>query len=366
MGHKPARASPIQQMDPALIMSQPEISPPVTGTAFPARTFSGIQPTGNLHLGNYLGAIMHWVRMQHDMPCVFCVVDLHAITVWQEPASMAQNTREMTAALLAAGVDPDKAILFAQSHVGAHAELAWMLSCTARYGWLNRMVQFKEKAGKHKERVSVGLWTYPVLQAADILLYKATHVPVGEDQRQHLELARDIAQKFNVDFGKELFPLPEATVQGPATRVMSLRDGNAKMSKSDPSDMSRINLRDDADTLRRKIQKARTDADVLPATTGELESRPEAQNLVGIFAALNDQTPQQVLNDYAGKGFGTFKPALADLVVARLEPVLQRFGQLIADPGHIDAVLRAGGQKAAELAAPTMAQVYEAVGFLPR
>lgn len=328
------------------------------------RVFSGIQPTGNLHLGNYLGAIRNWVRWQDEAPCIFSVVDLHAITVRQNPAELRGQIREMAAAILAAGVDPKKAVLFNQSAVKAHAELCWVLNCVARIGWLNRMTQFKEKAGKDREGASVGLYVYPVLQAADILVYLATHVPVGEDQKQHIELARDIAQKFNNDYETELFVLPEPVITGPATRVMSLRDGSKKMSKSDPSDMSRINLTDDADTIVSKIKKAKTDPEVLPETKDGLEGRPEAQNLVGIYAALADITPEAVLAEFAGKGFGTFKPALADLTVSKLAPIAARFRELLADPAYVDAVLREGAEKADAIARPVVDKVYDTVGFL--
>ena len=329
------------------------------------RVLSGIQPTGNLHLGNYLGAILNWETLQHEMQCLYCIVDLHAITVWHEPPELVRNTREMAAALIAAGIDPDKSTLFAQSHVTAHAELAWILSCVARIGWLNRMTQFKEKAGKHRENASVGLYTYPVLMAADILVYQATHVPVGDDQKQHLELARDIAQKFNTDFGTELFTIPEPYIQGPATRVMSLRDGTAKMSKSDPSDMSRINLRDDADIIAQKIRKARTDPDPLPDHAAALADRAEARNLVGIYAALAGTSADAVCAQFAGQGFGAFKPKLADLLIARLEPLTRRFADLMAAPDHIDAVLHQGAAAANALAGPTVAAAKQAVGFLP-
>lgn len=331
-----------------------------------SRVLSGIQPTGNLHLGNYLGAIVHWVRMQEEHPCLFCIVDLHAITVWQDPAALRANTLEMAAALLASGIDPAKAILFVQSHAPQHAELGWVLNCVARIGWLNRMVQFKEKAGKDREGASVGLYSYPVLQAADILIYMATHVPVGEDQKQHLELARDIAQKFNTDYGVELFPLPEPIIQGPATRVMSLRDGAAKMSKSDPSDFSRINLTDGADTIAQKIRKAKTDPEPLPDNEAVLAGRPEALNLVGIYAAVAGMTRAQVLQDFAGKGFGTFKPALTEQLVTRLAPVADKFNRLRADPGYLQTVLGQGADQAQALAANTLRSVYETVGFLTR
>src|ERR1700742_926516 len=282
--------------------------------AGPKRVFSGVQPSGDLHLGNYLGALVKFVALQDQMQCIYCVVDLHAITQWQEPARLTAQTREIAAAYLAAGVDPAKAIIFPQSAVPGHTELAWIFECVARLGWLDRMTQFQDKAGKHKERESVGLYAYPVLQAADILLYKATHVPVGEDQRQHLELTRDIAAKFNHDFETpNFFPLPEALTQGPGARIMSLRDGAVKMSKSDPSDASRINLTDDADAISQKIRKARTDADVLPEKVEDLAGRAEAQNLVGVYAALSGKTSQEVLAEFAGQGFGAFKPKLADL-----------------------------------------------------
>lgn len=330
------------------------------------RIFSGIQPTGNLHLGNYLGAIRNWVPMQYDSESIFCIVDQHAITLWQDPEALRNNTREMAAALLAAGIDPERAILFNQSRVRMHAELAWVLNCVARVGWLNRMTQFKEKSGKDREGASVGLYVYPVLQAADILGYKATHVPVGEDQKQHLELARDIAAKFNNDYGVELFPLPEPVIQGEATRVMSLRDGSSKMSKSDPSDMSRINMTDDADTIRNKIKRAKTDPDVLPGDPAGLADRPEARNLVAIYAALAGTTIEAVLRDFEGKGFGAFKPALAELMVESLAPINERFNRLRADPGYLDSVLRQGGERATAIAEPILAQVYETVGFLQR
>lgn len=328
------------------------------------RVFSGIQPTGNLHLGNYLGAIRNWVRWQDEAPCIFSVVDLHAITVKQNPAELRGQIREMAAAILAAGVDPKKAVLFNQSAVKAHAELCWVLNCVARIGWLNRMTQFKEKAGKDREGASVGLYVYPVLQAADILVYLSTHVPVGEDQKQHIELARDIAQKFNNDYETELFVLPEPVITGPATRVMSLRDGSKKMSKSDPSDMSRINLTDDADTIVSKIKKAKTDPEVLPETLEGLEGRPEAQNLIGIYAALADTSKEAVLAEFAGKGFGAFKPALADLTVSKLSPIAARFRELLADPAYVDAVLREGAEKADAIARPVVDKVYDTVGFL--
>ncbi len=330
------------------------------------RVVSGIQPTGNLHLGNYLGAIRNWVRMQDDGECLFFLADLHAITVWNEPAELRANIRNMAAALLAAGIDPARSILFPQSLVRAHAELAWVLNCTARIGWLNRMTQFKEKSGKDREGASIGLFAYPVLQAADVLLYRASHVPVGEDQKQHLELARDVAQKFNNDYGVELFPLPEPYILSRAARIMSLRDGTAKMSKSDPSDMSRINLTDDADAIASKIKKAKTDPELLPGDPKLLEGRPEAQNLVAIYAALADMEEADVLAQFEGKGFGAFKPALADLTVAKLAPITQRFNELRQDVSHLDAVLVQGAERAAAIADPFLAEVYETVGFLSR
>jgi tryptophanyl-tRNA synthetase len=328
-----------------------------------SRVFSGIQPTGNLHLGNYLGAIRNWVTMQDAYECIYCVVDLHAITVAQDPKALRTGIREMTAALLASGIDPKRAILFPQSQVSVHAELAWVLMCTARVGWLNRMTQFKEKSGKDREGASVGLYTYPVLQAADILAYKATHVPVGDDQKQHLELARDIAMKFNSDFGVELFPLPEPVIEGPATRVMSLRDGSAKMSKSDPSDASRINLTDDADAIAQKIKRARTDAEPLPSEPAGLTGRPEAANLVGLMAALTNRSAAQVLADHGGQGFGVFKPALAEVMVAALSPITARFNELRRDTTTLDAVLADGAARARAIAGPVLAEVHRAVGF---
>ncbi len=329
-----------------------------------ARILSGIQPTGHLHLGNYLGAIINWVTLQHQMETFICVVDLHAITVPQDPAALRHNTLEMAAALLAAGIDPASTTLFHQSGVPEHAQLAWLLNCTARLGWLNRMTQFKEKSGKDKEGASVGLYTYPVLQAADILVYKATHVPVGEDQKQHLELARDIAQKFNTDFSVDVFPLPEPVIQGPATRVMSLRDGSRKMSKSEPSDMSRINLTDTAEAIADKIRKAKTDADVLVADIANLKTRPEAENLVGIYAALAGEPVDRVLAQFDGKGFGSFKPALADLLVARLAPITAEFRRLQGAPDYVQSVLHAGAGAARAVAGVTLQQANDAVGLL--
>ena len=327
------------------------------------RTVSGIQPTGNLHLGNYLGAIKRWVAMQDEGECLFFLADLHAITVHNDPAALRNNIREMAAALIASGVDPDKAVLFRQRDVPAHAELCWLLNGTARIGWLNRMTQFKEKSGKNREGASIGLYGYPVLQAADVLLYQTTHVPVGEDQKQHLELARDIATKFNTDFGVELFTLPEPVIGGPAARVMSLRDGSAKMSKSDPSDMSRINLTDDAETIMSKVRKAKTDPEPLPDTLEGLEGRPEARNLVGIYAAMTDATPADVLAQFGGQGFGAFKPALGELLASRLSPISERLKALKANPDELDAILAKGAEKARTLAAPTLAKAYAAMGL---
>lgn len=333
-----------------------------TGTT--KRIFSGVQPTGNLHLGNYLGAIRNWVKLQNDYDCVFCVVDLHAITVWQDPTDLQSNTREVAAAMLAAGIDPKDNIIFNQSQVPAHAELAWIFNCVARLGWLDRMTQFKDKAGKDKARASVGLYAYPNLMAADILLYKGTHVPVGEDQKQHLELARDIAQKFNHDFKVDFFPIVEPLIFGEATRVMSLRDGASKMSKSDPSDASRITMTDDSNTIAKKIRKAKSDADVLPTEPAGLKGRPEATNLVGIFAALSDRTQAEVLAEFGGQGFGAFKPALADLAVEKLGPMQDEMRRLMAATDHIDAVLADGAKRARAASEPVLQQVHEILGFL--
>ena len=327
--------------------------------------FSGMQPTNTLHLGNYLGALKNWVKLQERMPCIYCVVDMHAITVWQEPKELAQATREVTAAYIAAGVDPKRSILFAQSQVPEHAELAWVFNCVARLGWLDRMTQFKEKTGKHKERSSVGLYIYPTLMAADILAYKATHVPVGEDQKQHLELSRDIAQKFNNDFNApDFFPLPEPVITGPGTRVMSLRDGQKKMSKSDESDLSRINLTDNADAIAQKIRKARTDPHPLPDSIKGLEGRAEAENLVNIFAALADETPERVIADYKGAQFSKFKEALADLAVSKLTPMADEMRRLLGDTAEIDRLLKSGAERAHAMAAPVMAEVRRLVGFV--
>lgn len=330
----------------------------------PMRVVSGIQPTGDLHLGNLLGAILRWVRIQDEAECLFFLADLHALTVDVDPAELRSNVREMAAALIASGIDPKKSVLFAQSQVPAHAELAWLLQCTARVGWLNRMTQFKEKSGKSREGASVGLYTYPVLQAADVLAYRATHVPVGEDQKQHIELARDIALKFNNDYDVELFIPPEPFIGGgTAARVMSLRDGRSKMSKSDPSEMSRINLTDDDDSIAQKIRKAKTDPEPLPDDPALLEQRPEAGNLVGIYAAVTDQSVEQVLSQFGGEGFGAFKPALADALIARLAPLRSRLVELRSDTGALDAFLDEGSVRARELAVPVVADAYEAMGL---
>ena len=342
---------------------------------FQPRVFSGVQPTGNLHLGNYLGAITKFVALQERYDCIYCVVDLHAITVWQDPAELPKATREVTAAFLACGIDPKKHIVFNQSQVAEHAELAWVCNCVARLGWLNRMTQFKEKAGKDRENVSVGLYAYPTLMAADILVYRATHVPVGEDQKQHLELSRDIGMKFNNDYGASIaahgygdafFPLPEPIIQGPATRVMSLRDGTKKMSKSEPSDYSRINLTDDADTIAQKIRKAKTDPEPLPSEEKGLEPRPEADNLVGIYAALKGIDKAAVLREFGGGQFSTFKSALVDLSVAKLGPIGTEMQKLVQDPAYIDSVLAEGSQRAQAIAAETMKAVKDIVGFVRR
>jgi tryptophanyl-tRNA synthetase len=331
---------------------------------FSPRVFSGMQPTGNLHLGNYLGAMINWIKMQATHDCVYCVVDLHAITVWQDPKELRQAIIDVTSAYLACGLNPAKSIIFNQSQVAEHAELAWIFNCVARLGWLNRMTQFKEKAGKDKERASVGLYIYPNLMAADILAYKATHVPVGEDQKQHLELCRDIAQKFNIDFGVEFFPLTEPVIQGPTTRVMSLRDGTKKMSKSDPSDLSRINLTDPADEIAKKIRKAKTDADGLPSEAEGLKGRAEAENLVGIYAALADKGVETVLKDFGGGQFSAFKNALADLAVAKLSPISEAMTRLKSDPGHVEKVLAEGAARARAIAAPIVTDVKKIVGFI--
>ena len=331
--------------------------------AGPGRVLSGVQPSGELHLGNYLGALKKFVALQDKRPFLF-VADLHAITVWQEPEKLAQQTREIAAAYLAAGLDPKKACIFPQSAVRAHVELAWIFNCVARYGWLDRMTQFKEKSGNNKERSSVGLYTYPVLQAADILLYKATHVPVGDDQKQHLELTRDIAAKFNHDFDAPgFFPLPEPLIEGPGARVMSLRDGTAKMSKSDPSDYSRINLTDDADAIAQKIRKAKTDPEPLPDDVEGLKGRPEADNLVGIYAALTGENKSDVLAQFSGKGFGAFKPALVEVAVSALAPIGERMRRFLGDPFEIDQILASAAQEASSIAEPTLDEVRRLVGF---
>ncbi len=328
------------------------------------RIFSGIQPTGNLHLGNYLGAMRNWVRLQDSYECIYCVVDLHAITMWQDPAELRTSTREVTAAFIAAGIDPKRNIIFNQSRNSDHTELTWVFNCVARLGWLNRMTQFKEKAGRHRENASIGLYDYPVLMAADILAYKATHVPVGDDQKQHLELARDIAQKFNNDFGVDLFPLPEPIILGVASRIMSLRNGTQKMSKSDPSEYSRINLNDRPDDIALKIRKAKTDPEPLPSEVAGLESRPEAENLVGIYAALGDRQPEEVIGEIGGLSFSQFKEKLTELAVAELGPIGAEMQRLLAEPDEIDKVLSDGGARARALTAPVLADVFETVGFL--
>ncbi len=333
-------------------------------TTFAPRVFSGMQPTGNLHLGNYLGAMLNWVKMQDTNECVYCVVDMHAITLWQDPKALRQAIRDVTAAYLACGLDPKRSIIFNQSQVPEHAELAWVFNCVARLGWLNRMTQFKDKAGKDKEAASVGLYVYPSLMAADILAYKATHVPVGEDQKQHLELARDIAAKFNNDYEVEFFPQPEPYIVGTATRVMSLRDGTKKMSKSDPSDLSRINLTDSADDIAKKIRKAKTDMDALPSEPAGLKGRPEAENLVGIFAAINGSTVQDVLTQFGGGQFSGLKNALADLAVEKLAPIAAETKRLQSDQTYIDQVLADGSMRARAIAAPIVKEVREIVGFL--
>ena len=338
------------------------------------RIFSGVQPTHTLHLGNYLGAVRNWVRMQKEFECIFCVVDMHAITLFQEPAALRQNTREVTAAFMASGIDVNHSIIFAQSQNRVHAQLAWILNCVGRVGWLNRMTQFKEKAGKDRENASVGLYTYPVLMAADILAYRATHVPVGEDQKQHLELARDIAQKFNNDYGTDCLVPPNPVIGGPAARVMSLRDGSKKMSKSDPSDYSRINMTDDADTIALKFRKAKTDPEPLPGLEvlnekGEVKAeadaaRPEAYNLLALYAALSDREIADVIGAFAGKEFSSFKKELTDLAVAVLGPIGAEMKRLLSHPAEIDAVLSNGAQRARALSEPILKEIEETVGFL--
>ncbi|MEL6369953.1 MAG: tryptophan--tRNA ligase [Pseudomonadota bacterium] len=331
----------------------------------PERVLSGIQPSGGMHLGNYLGAIRKFVGLQDQHECYYCVVDMHAITVWQDPEKLRKQTFHIAAAFIAAGVDPSRAAVFHQSAVRAHAELAWIFNCVARLGWLDRMTQFKDKAGKDKQRASVGLYTYPVLQAADILVYKATHVPVGEDQKQHLELSRDIAGKFNHDYGREaFFPLPEPLIKGPGARIMSLRDGSAKMSKSDQSEAACLFLTDDKDALAKKIKKAKTDPEPLPSEADGLADRPEAANLVGIYAALSGKSDEDVLAEFGGQGFGAFKPALAELVVDKISPIGDEMRRLEADTDYLQSVLSEGAKKASEIADETVREVKELVGFV--
>ena len=333
------------------------------GEAKKGRIFSGVQPTGNLHLGNYLGAIKNWIALQDDFECIYCVVDLHAITVPQDPSVLRRSICEVAACLIASGINPEKSILFNQSRVPQHAELAWIFNCVARLGWLNRMTQFKEKAGKNRENATVGLYAYPTLMAADILAYKATHVPVGEDQKQHLELTRDIAAAFNSMFDSEFFPQPEPQIQATAARVMSLRDGNSKMSKSDISDATRINLTDSADDIAQKIKRAKTDPEVLPTEIAGLAGRPEAANLVGIFAGLSGRTQADVLSEFGGQGFGVFKPALAELAVLQIAPISAEMNKLLEDDAQIDALLEKGAEQAQAIAGPILAEVKKLVGF---
>ncbi len=328
------------------------------------RILSGVQPSGDLHLGNYLGAIKNFVSLQKEYECFFCVVDLHAITVWQDPKVLANKTREVTAAFIASGINPKKNNIFVQSQVPQHAQLGWLFNCVARMGWLNRMTQFKDKAGKNSENVSVGLFSYPTLMAADILIYLATHVPVGDDQKQHLELTRDIAQKFNNDFKTDFFPIPEPLILGEATRVMSLRDGSKKMSKSDPSDYSRIMLTDTAENIIQKIKKAKTDPEPLPKDKTGLEKRPEAENLISIFASLQDTSIESVIKDYAGKEFSTFKKDLADLSVSKLEPITSEMNKLMNDVSYIDSILKQGQDNAIAVAEPVLQKTKEIIGFL--
>ena len=333
------------------------------GEAKKGRIFSGVQPTGNLHLGNYLGAIKNWIALQDDFECIYCVVDLHAITVPQDPSVLRRSIREVAACLIASGINPEKSILFNQSRVPQHAELAWVFNCVARLGWLNRMTQFKEKAGKNRENATVGLYAYPTLMAADILAYKATHVPVGEDQKQHLELTRDIAAAFNSMFDSEFFPQPEPQIQATAARVMSLRDGSAKMSKSDISDATRINLTDSADDIAQKIKRAKTDPEALPSELAGLEGRPEAANLVGIFAGLSGRSQADVLSEFGGQGFGVFKPALAEFAVSQIAPISTEMNKLLEDDAQIDALLEKGAEQAQAIAGPILAEVKKLVGF---
>ncbi|WP_395004878.1 tryptophan--tRNA ligase [Cypionkella sp.] len=342
-------------------MSEPVQTP----QTFPTRIFSGIQPSGGLTLGNYLGALKRFVQKQDEgIETIYCIVDMHAITVWQDPAKLRQQTRELAAGFIAAGIDPARSILFNQSQVSAHVELGWIFNTVARMGWMSRMTQFKDKAGKNSENVSLGLFAYPALMAADILAYKATHVPVGEDQKQHLELTRDIAAKFNNDYGVNFFPITEPVIEGAGTRVMSLRDGTKKMSKSDPSDQSRINLTDDTDTIAKKFRKAKTDAEPLPEDLEGLKDRPDARNLVNIYAALADMTPAAVVTQYAGAQFGTFKPALADLAVAKLSPITRKMSELMQDTAEIDRILGAGAARANAIARPIVDEVYDIIGMI--
>jgi len=337
----------------------------MTETQLTPRVFSGIQPSGNLHLGNYLGALKRFVDMQGpEMETVYCMVDLHAITVWQDPKELAHSTRELCAGFIAAGIDPEQSILFNQSQVPEHAQLAWIFNCVARMGWMQRMTQWKDKAGKNQQNASLGLFAYPSLMAADILIYHATRVPVGEDQKQHLELTRDIAIKFNNDFGVDFFPVTEPVIEGAATRVMSLRDGTKKMSKSDPSDMSRINMTDDADAIAQKIRKAKTDPDALPSEIDGLEGRPDARNLINIYAALADRSVEQVLADVGGKQFGEFKPMLAELAVAKLSPISSEMARLMNDQAEIDRILARGAERARAITAPILKRTYEIVGMV--
>ena len=332
---------------------------------FTPRVFSGIKPSGGLTLGNYLGAIKRFVDMQSaEFQSIYCVVDLHAITVWQNPTDLRQATYEVAAGYIASGIDPEKSILFNQSQVSQHAELGWLFNCVARVGWMNRMTQFKDKAGSNAEKVSLGLYAYPSLMAADILLYHATHVPVGEDQKQHVELTRDIAQKFNHDYKVDFFPETQPVIEGPATRVMNLRDGTKKMSKSGESDMERINMTDDADLIAKKFKKAKTDPEALPDTLDGLKDRPEARNLVDIYAALNDMTPEAVIAEYAGAGWGRFKPALADLAVAKLAPISTEMGRLMTETAELDRILARGAERAREIAEPILKEAYDIVGFV--
>jgi tryptophanyl-tRNA synthetase len=338
----------------------------MTAPHFTPRVFSGIQPSGGLTLGNYLGAIRRFVEMQDrgGFETIYCMVDLHAITVWQDPEALRKNTRELCAGFIAAGIDPEKSILFNQSQVPEHAQLGWIFNCVARMGWMARMTQWKDKAGKNSENASLGLFAYPALMAADILVYHATHVPVGEDQKQHLELTRDIAAKFNHDYGVDFFPLTEPVIEGAATRVMSLRDGSKKMSKSDPSDMSRINMTDDADAIAKKIRKAKTDPEPLPETAEGLADRPEARNLVNIYAALSDLTVEQAMAQVGGQQFGQFKPMLADLAVEKLAPISGEMARLMEAPDEIDAILARGAERARGLASPILQRTYEIVGMV--